>query len=37
MFLLARLVMDNLLDQDTREDVETEISSAILPHGIYEA
>ncbi|KAI9869154.1 MAG: hypothetical protein M1813_002978 [Trichoglossum hirsutum] len=35
MFLLARLIMDNLLDQDNKEDVEQEVD--ILPSGITEA
>jgi hypothetical protein len=37
MFLLARLIMDNLLDQDNVEDLEEEMESRILPNGIQEA
>lgn len=37
MFLLARLIMDNLLDQDNVEDLEEEMESRILPNGIKEA
>ena len=37
MFLLARLVMDNLLDQDCEEALEEELNNEILPRGIDEA
>ena len=37
MFLLARLVMDNLVDQDCEEALEEELNSDILPQGIDEA
>jgi hypothetical protein len=37
MFLLARLIMDNLLAQDNVEDLEEEMESDILPAGIEEA
>jgi len=37
MFLLARLIMDNLLSQDNREDLEEELKFEVLPHGINEA
>ena len=37
MFLLARLIMDNLLNQDSIEDLEEELCSDILPNGIDEA
>ena len=37
MFLLARLIMDNLLDQDTLNDLNEELRSEILPRGIDEA
>jgi hypothetical protein len=37
MFLLARLIMDNLLDQDTREDVQLELRADTLPSGTTEA
>ena len=37
MFLLARLIMENLLAQDTIVDLEEELESDILPNGIDEA
>ena len=37
MFLLARLVMDNLIDQDCRQDLEEELSDENLPNGIDQA
>ncbi len=37
MFLLARLIMDNLIDQDCRQDLEEELSDEVLPNGIGEA
>ena len=37
MFLLARLIIDNLLAQETREDFEEEMDSDILPNGIDQA
>lgn len=37
MFLLARLIMDNLMDQDCREDLKEELSDRLLPNGIEEA
>ena len=37
MFLLARLVMDNLMNQDCEEDLEKELDNEILPRGIDEA
>jgi hypothetical protein len=37
MFLLARLIIDNLLSQDNLEDLEEELDSDILPTGIDEA
>ena len=37
MFLLARLVMDNLMAQDCEEDLKEELNNKILPHGINEA
>lgn len=37
MFLLARLIMDNLLAQDNVEDLEEEMESDILPAGIEQA
>jgi hypothetical protein len=37
MFLLARLIMENLLDQDTLDDIEEELRSDILPNGIDDA
>lgn len=37
MFLLARLIMENLLAQDTMVDLEEELESDILPNGIDEA
>ncbi len=37
MFLLARLIMDNLLDQDCREDLEEELKDKMLPNGIDQA
>lgn len=37
MFLLARLIMDNLLSQDNLEDLNEELRFEVLPHGINEA
>jgi hypothetical protein len=37
MFLLARLILDTLADTGSREDVEDELSSEILPQGINQA
>ena len=37
MFLLARLILDNLADQDNLEDLEEELSNDKLPRGIDEA
>lgn len=37
MFLLARLIMDNLIDQDCRQDLEEELSDGVLPNGIGQA
>ena len=37
MFLLARLIMDNLLSQDTLEDLNEELRFEVLPFGINEA
>ncbi|KAI9819644.1 MAG: hypothetical protein M1827_007094 [Pycnora praestabilis] len=37
MFLLARLIMDNLLNQDTLEDLEEELDNKTLPTGIDQA
>lgn len=37
MFLLARLIMDNLMAQDSIEELEEELSTEILPKGINEA
>ncbi|KAL9136526.1 MAG: hypothetical protein Q9175_002271 [Cornicularia normoerica] len=37
MFLLSRLVMDNLIDQDCRQDLENELSDKLLPNGIDQA
>jgi len=37
MFLLARLIMDNLLDQDCYEDLEEELDGEVLPNGIDQA
>ena len=37
MFLLARLIMDNLMDQDFRDELEEELKSEVLPKGIDEA
>lgn len=37
MFLLARLIMDNLIDQDCRQDLEEELSDEVLPNGIGQA
>ena len=37
MFLLARLIMDNLIDQDFSDELEEELRSEILPKGIDEA
>ncbi|KAH7324015.1 ankyrin repeat-containing domain protein [Rhexocercosporidium sp. MPI-PUGE-AT-0058] len=37
MFLLARLIMDNLLSQDSLEDLNEELKFEVLPHGIDEA
>lgn len=37
MFLLARLIMDNLLGQDCYEDLEEELNGEVLPNGIDQA
>lgn len=37
MFLLARLIMENLIIQDTTDELEEELKSDILPNGIDEA
>lgn len=37
MFLLARLILDNLMSQETIQDLEEELQSEILPRGIEEA
>ncbi|KAA6409279.1 MAG: hypothetical protein FRX48_06832 [Lasallia pustulata] len=37
MFLLAWLIMDNLLEQETWEDVDEELGTGILPRTIDEA
>lgn len=37
MFLLARLIMDNLMVQDNIEELEEELSTDILPKGINQA
>ncbi|KAL6721442.1 hypothetical protein ACLMJK_000545 [Lecanora helva] len=37
MFLLARLIMDNLIDQDCTEDLEIELADTVLPRGIDQA
>ena len=37
MFLLARLIMDNLVDQDCRQDLEEELNDEVLPNGIGQA
>jgi hypothetical protein len=37
MFLLARLIMDNLYDQTDREEVEEELKDENLPRGIGQA
>ena len=37
MFLLARLILDNLVDQDNLEDLEEELMNDKLPRGIDEA
>lgn len=37
MFLLARLILDNLMDQDSIEDLERELCTDTLPKGIDEA
>lgn len=37
MFLLARLIMDNLLSQETWEDVDEELRTDVLPRRIDEA
>lgn len=37
MFLLARLIMDNLMVQDSIEELEEELSTDVLPKGIDEA
>ncbi|KAF6218628.1 hypothetical protein HO133_005979 [Letharia lupina] len=33
----ARLIMDNLIDQDCRQDLEEELSDEVLPNGIGQA
>ena len=37
MFLLARLIMDNLMDQDFPDELAEELRSEVLPKGIDEA
>ena len=37
MFLLARLIMENLIIQDTTVELEEELKSDILLNGIDEA
>ena len=37
MFLLPRLILDNLIDQDCRQDLEEELSDETLPNGIDQA
>ena len=37
MFLLARLIMDNLVDQDFADELAEELRSEVLPKGIDEA
>ncbi|KAH6670655.1 hypothetical protein B0J14DRAFT_100518 [Halenospora varia] len=37
MFLLARLIMENLLSQDNLEELNEELKFEVLPHGINEA
>ena len=37
MFLLARLIMDNLIDQDFPDELAEELRSEVLPKGIDEA
>lgn len=37
MFLFAKLVMENLLNQITKNDVLREIDPAVLPAGLDEA
>jgi hypothetical protein len=37
MFLLARLITDNLLAQENRADFDEEMDSDILPDGIDQA
>lgn len=37
MFLLARLIIDNLISQINLEDLEHELRTDILPTGIKEA
>ncbi|KAL9043378.1 MAG: hypothetical protein Q9214_003434, partial [Letrouitia sp. 1 TL-2023] len=37
MFLLARLILDNLLDQDCYADLEEELNDKLLPNGIDQA
>ncbi|KUJ21501.1 uncharacterized protein LY89DRAFT_610110, partial [Mollisia scopiformis] len=37
IFLLARLIMHNLLSQDSLEDLNEELKFEVLPHGIEEA
>ena len=37
MFLLATLIMENLLDQETLEDLEEELRPDVLPQGIGQA
>lgn len=37
MFLLPRLILDNLMEQDCRDDVKEELSNEVLPDGIDQA
>ena len=37
MFLLARLILDNLEGTGSREDVEEELATETLPQGINQA
>ena len=37
MFLLATLIMENLLDQETLEELEEELRPDVLPQGIGQA